>query len=67
MNEVSAMIEYAKSAAIVLNGDRRGVTAVEYALIAGVLVAGIALAFGALTGNLKTFLSGIGFSYTSSS
>jgi Flp pilus assembly pilin Flp len=37
------------------------VTAVEYALVAGALVAGIALAIGALTTKLSTYLSGLTF------
>ena len=58
------MIEQFKFAMMVLTGDRRGVTAVEYALVAGALVAGVAVAFTALTGNLQTFLSGLNFNTT---
>jgi Flp pilus assembly pilin Flp len=39
--------------------DRRGVTAVEYAVIAGVVVVGIASAFTALGGKLTTFFNGL--------
>jgi Flp pilus assembly pilin Flp len=56
------MIEMMKTALVIVKGDKRGVTAVEYALVAGALVAGIALAIGALTSNLKTYLGGISFS-----
>jgi Flp pilus assembly pilin Flp len=59
MNEVSNLIGSVKLAAVVLKSDERGVTAVEYALVAGALVAGIALAIGALTGSLKTFFTGL--------
>jgi Flp pilus assembly pilin Flp len=39
--------------------DRKGVTAVEYAVIVGVLVAVIATAFGVLGGNLNTVIAGL--------
>lgn len=39
--------------------DEEGVTALEYAILAALLVAGLALAFGALTGGLNTFFAGI--------
>ncbi len=55
------MLEHVKFAVMVLKSDRRGVTAVEYALVAGALVAGVAVAFTALTGNLKTYLGGLAF------
>jgi Flp pilus assembly pilin Flp len=61
MNELSDLIHSVKLASVVLKRDRSGVTAVEYALIAGALVAGIALAFSALTGTLKTYLGGLSF------
>lgn len=37
--------------------DRKGVTAVEYAVIAGVIVVAIAAAFTALGGTLTTFFT----------
>jgi len=40
--------------------DRRAVTALEYGLIAGVIVATIAAGFGTLAGNLSSKFSGIG-------
>jgi pilus assembly protein Flp/PilA len=44
-----------------LRTDRRGVTAMEYGLIAGVLALGLATAFTALTGRLTTALSALNF------
>jgi Flp pilus assembly pilin Flp len=42
-----------------LSIDRKGVTAVEYAVIVGVLVAVIATAFGLLATNLNSVISGL--------
>jgi Flp pilus assembly pilin Flp len=39
--------------------DRRGVTAVEYAVIAGCIVLGIATAFTALGTKISTFFTGL--------
>ena len=39
--------------------DRRGVTAVEYAVVAGVLVTAFGAAFTALGGKINTFLNGL--------
>jgi Flp pilus assembly pilin Flp len=61
MTDVKSIVESCRFALAVVRGDRRGVTAVEYALIAGALVAGIAAAIGALTTNLKGYLGGISF------
>jgi pilus assembly protein Flp/PilA len=41
--------------------DRRGVTAMEYGLIAGVLAVGLAAAFGALTGRLTNAFNALNF------
>jgi len=41
--------------------DRRGVTAMEYGLIAGVLAVGLAAAFGALTGRLTNAFNKLNF------
>ena len=41
--------------------DQRGVTAIEYGLIAGVLATGLAVAFTALTGELQNALSAVVF------
>jgi len=60
-NEEPAVIDTLKILAAVLKNDRRGVTAVEYALVAGALVLGIGVAFEGLTGNLKTYLAGVSF------
>jgi len=56
------MMTIIETARVLLAQDKKGVTAIEYALIAGVLVAGIGVAFTALTGSLNTFFSGISFS-----
>jgi pilus assembly protein Flp/PilA len=41
--------------------DRRGVTAMEYGLIAGVLAVGLATAFGRLTGRLTNAFNALNF------
>ena len=41
--------------------DRRGVTAMEYGLIAGVLAVGLATAFNALSGRLTTAFNALAF------
>jgi len=53
------MIEYLKLLRV-LYGDRRGVTALEYALIAGVLATVLVTAFTALGGDLSTALTALG-------
>ena len=53
------MIEYAKTW-LELKFDRRAVTALEYGLIAGVIVATIAVGFSLLANNLSTKFSSIG-------
>ncbi len=55
------MIEFAKTWAA-LKLDRRAVTALEYGLIAGVIVAVITLGFTSLAGALSTKFVGIGTS-----
>jgi len=44
-----------------IRADRRGVTAMEYGLIAGVLALGLATAFTALTGRLTTAFNALNF------
>ncbi|MGA3002223.1 MAG: Flp family type IVb pilin [Acetobacteraceae bacterium] len=53
------MIEYAKTW-LELKVDRRAVTALEYGLIAGVIVAVITLGFTTLANSLSTKFVGIG-------
>ena len=53
------MIEYLKLLRV-LYGDRRGVTALEYALIAGVLATVLVTAFNALGGDLTAAFAKIG-------
>ncbi|HTB46593.1 MAG TPA: Flp family type IVb pilin [Acetobacteraceae bacterium] len=42
-----------------LRADQRGVTAVEYAVVAGIVVLTFGLAFTALGTSLTTFLTGL--------
>jgi Flp pilus assembly pilin Flp len=53
------MIEYVKTW-VALRTDRRAVTALEYGLIAGVIVAVVAVGFGVLASDLSNKFSGIG-------
>jgi len=53
------MIAYLKLL-LALNSDRRGVTALEYALIAGVLATVLVTAFTALGGDLSAALTALG-------
>ncbi|HEY7578794.1 MAG TPA: Flp family type IVb pilin [Acetobacteraceae bacterium] len=55
-----ALMERAKAELNRLRSDRKGVTAVEYAIIAAVLVAALGTAFSALTGDLKDVFDKIG-------
>jgi Flp pilus assembly pilin Flp len=55
------MIEYAKTW-LELKLDRRAVTALEYGLIAGVIVATITVGFSLLANSLSTKFSTIGTS-----
>ena len=43
-----------------LKADKRAVTALEYALIAGVIVAVVVVGFGTLAGNISDKFSAIG-------
>lgn len=54
------MLEIIKTQVALLK-DRRGVTAVEYAVIAGVLVGAVALAFTTLGSTISSTLGGINF------
>ena len=53
------MFDYIKTWAS-LSTDRRAVTALEYAMIAGIVVAVIAVGFGVLAGNITTKFNSIG-------
>jgi pilus assembly protein Flp/PilA len=53
------MLDNLKLALAILKSDRRGVTALEYGLIAGVLVTVIATAFNVFGTGLKTAFSSI--------
>jgi len=54
---MQAIFQIAKSVV----SDRRGVTAMEYGLIAGVLAVGLAAAFGALTNRLTNAFNALSF------
>jgi Flp pilus assembly pilin Flp len=53
------MIDYIKTWAA-LRTDRRAVTALEYAMIAGVIVATVAVGFGVIASDVKTQFSTLG-------
>jgi pilus assembly protein Flp/PilA len=55
------MIDFVKTW-VELKFDRRAVTALEYGLIAGLIVATISVGFGILGSNLSNKFSGIGAS-----
>ena len=50
-----------KSYWMMLRADKRGVTAVEYAVVAGVVVVAFGAGFTALGASLTTFLTGLKF------
>jgi pilus assembly protein Flp/PilA len=54
---MTTIFQLAKSAI----ADRRGVTAMEYGLIAGVLAVGLSVAFTALSGKLTTAFNALKF------
>jgi len=54
---VATIVQIARQA----TADRRGVTAMEYGLIAGVLAVGLAAAFTALTGRLTNAFNILNF------
>jgi Flp pilus assembly pilin Flp len=58
-NRSFPMIEYLKTW-LALKADRRAVTALEYGLIAGVIVATVAVGFGVLANDLSNKFNGIG-------
>ena len=53
------MIQYVNTW-LALASDRRGVTALEYALIAGIVVAVIAVGFGTFAGDLSARFGVVG-------
>jgi Flp pilus assembly pilin Flp len=55
------MFETIRACWMTLRADQRGVTAVEYAVIAGIVVVTFGLGFTALGGTLTAFLTGIAF------
>jgi pilus assembly protein Flp/PilA len=63
--ELGTVVQYL-SQWLKLKADRRGVTALEYGLIAGVIVATIAVGFSILANDLSQEFSNIGNSVTAS-
>ncbi len=55
------MLQSLKTGWALLQADKRGVTAVEYAVIAAVIVGTVATAFGTLGTKISTLMSGIAF------
>ncbi len=55
-----ALIERAKAELNRLSRDRKGITALEYGILAAVMVAALLGAFKTLTGDLSTLFNGIG-------
>ena len=53
------MLEILKTYSLILHADKRGVTAVEYAVIAGMIVAVVAGAFTALGTGIQTTLTAV--------
>jgi Flp pilus assembly pilin Flp len=53
------MLKILSTKLLPLRADERGVTSVEYAVIAGLIIAGVTTAFTAFTGQLNTFLAGL--------
>jgi pilus assembly protein Flp/PilA len=63
--ELGIVLQFAKLW-LILRADRRAVTALEYGLIAGVIVATIAFGFAMLADDLSTQFQNIGVSVTNS-
>jgi Flp pilus assembly pilin Flp len=61
MQEICAMFEAMRTHWMTLRADQRGVTAVEYAVIAGIVVVTFGVGFTALGGTLTAFLGGLAF------
>ena len=53
------MIKFATKAAV---GDRKGVTAIEYALIAAVVAGAVIIAYRGMFAKLVTMINGVNFS-----
>ena len=55
-----ALVERAKAELARLKTDRKGITALEYGIMAAVMVGVLVVAFTGLMDNLKTLFTGIG-------
>lgn len=55
------MLETIKTVAVALKSDKRGVTALEYGLIAGVLAVGLVAGFGVLSTKLSAAFTAMTF------
>ncbi|HET7883426.1 MAG TPA: Flp family type IVb pilin [Acetobacteraceae bacterium] len=59
-----SLVERSRLELVRLRGDQTGVTALEYGIIAAIIVGAVATALGAVGGNLTTMFSGIGAKLT---
>lgn len=55
------MFDLVKTSVMALTSDKRGVTALEYGLIAGVLAVGLVAGFGILSTKLSTAFTALVF------
>jgi pilus assembly protein Flp/PilA len=56
---VSALLSIATELAR-LKADRKGITALEYGILAAIMVAALVAGFGAVTGNLSALFTAVG-------
>lgn len=56
----SALLEFVKLEMGRLRDDRKGITALEYGILAAIMVAALVAGFGTVTGNLTTLFTSIG-------
>ena len=59
-----SLVERARAEVVRLRGDQKGVTAVEYGIIAAVMVGALGAVFQVLTGDLSTLFTKIGAKLT---
>lgn len=60
------MLQALRTFVRLLKGDKRGVTAIEYAVIAGVMVVVVGIAFGELGSQIKGVFTGMSSSISNS-
>jgi pilus assembly protein Flp/PilA len=56
----SALLERAKAELSHLSGDRKGITALEYGILAAIMVAALSAGFGGVTGKLSDLFNAVG-------